>query len=86
MVNEEPLLSPAQVRSARAWLSWSQDVLSAKSGISQKSIARYELGRSVPHARTLIKIRHAFEIAGIEFLCRGPIATGINTREQTPSS
>ncbi|MDI4237771.1 helix-turn-helix transcriptional regulator [Bradyrhizobium sp. Arg237L] len=86
MVNKEPLLSPAQVRAARSWLSWSQDELSTRAAVSQKSIARLELGRSVPHAGTLTKIQHAFENAGIEFLYRGMIATGINTRQQTPSS
>jgi ribosome-binding protein aMBF1 (putative translation factor) len=86
MVDEEPILSPAQVRSARAWLSWSQDQLSAKSGVSQKSIARYERGRSVPHASTLKKLQAAFEMEGMEFLRRGMVGTGINTREQTPSS
>lgn len=78
MVNETAL-SPAQVRAARAWLRWSQDKLSEKSGISQTSIARYELERSVPHADTLIQIRRAFEAAGIEFLFTGMKATGINT-------
>jgi transcriptional regulator with XRE-family HTH domain len=76
MVNG-PAVSPAQVRAARAWLSWTQDELSARSGISQRTIAKYELGRSVPHAATLSRIRHAFESAGISFQFDGVIATGI---------
>jgi transcriptional regulator with XRE-family HTH domain len=79
MVNG-PVVSPAQVRAARAWLNWTQDELSARSGISQRTIAKYELGRSVPHADTLSRIRHAFESAGIGFQFDGVIATGIGVR------
>jgi len=77
MVNE-PAVTPAQVRAARAWLSWSQDDLSAKSGISQRSIARYEQGRSVPYDDTLMKLKAAFEAAGIRFHFVGMLGTGIS--------
>ncbi len=71
------LVSPAQVRAARSWLNWTQDELSAKSGVSQKSIARYELELSTPYAHTLAKIRQAFESAGICFQFEGTIPKGI---------
>jgi transcriptional regulator with XRE-family HTH domain len=70
-------LSPAQVRAARAWLNWTQDDLSATSGVSQKSIARYELELSVPYADTLAKLRQAFESAGIGFQFDGMTPKGI---------
>lgn len=70
-------LSPAQVRAARAWLNWTQDDLSAKSGVSQKSIARYELELSVPYAGTLAKLRQAFESEGISFQFDGMTPKGI---------
>jgi predicted transcriptional regulator len=76
MVNEPPL-SPAQVRAARAWLSWSQEDLSARSGVSQTSIARFESERAVPYAETLTSIRNAFEAAGIDFRFDGTVGTGI---------
>jgi len=71
------LVSPAQVRAARAWLNWTQDELSAKSGVSQKSIARYELELSAPYKHTLAKIRQAFELAGVGFEFDGTIPKGI---------
>jgi predicted transcriptional regulator len=77
MVNE-PVVTPEQVRAARAWLSWSQDDLSSKAGVSQRSIARYEQGRSVPYDDTLVKLRNAFEAAGIRFHFTGMSGTGIS--------
>jgi transcriptional regulator with XRE-family HTH domain len=76
MVNQ-PLISSAQVRAARAWLKWSQDELAIKSGVSQRSIARYELERSVPYAATLARIREAFEAAGVHFQFEGVVSKGI---------
>ncbi len=70
-------LSPKQVRAARAWLNWTQKELAAKSGVSQKSIARYELELSVPYLNSLIKMRDAFEAAGICFLFEGTMSKGI---------
>jgi predicted transcriptional regulator len=77
MVNG-PIISPAQVRAARAWLNWRQDDLSANSGVSQRSIARYELGRTVPYESTLENLRTAFEAAGIRFEFDGMSAKGIS--------
>jgi transcriptional regulator with XRE-family HTH domain len=77
MVNDPPI-SPAQVRAARAWLRWSQEDLSARSGVSQRSIARYELERCVPYAATLTSIRNAFEAAGVCFQFQGMISKGIS--------
>jgi transcriptional regulator with XRE-family HTH domain len=71
------IISSAQVRAARAWLSWSQDDLAAKAGISQQSVVRYELGRTVPHDGTLANLRKAFEAAGIRFQFDGMSAKGI---------
>jgi predicted transcriptional regulator len=77
MVNE-PFVTREQVRAARAWLSWSQDDLSEKSGVSQRSIARYELGQSVPYEGTLRKLRSALEAAGIRFHFVGMSGKGIS--------
>ena len=63
--------------SRRAWLKWSQNDLSEKSGVSQRSIARYELEKSVPYVDTLVSLRAAFEAAGIRFQFAGMSAKGI---------
>lgn len=66
MVNEADI-APTQLRAARAWVGWSQDELSLKSGVSKHSIARYEQGRSIPYDGTLAKLKSALEAAGIRF-------------------
>ncbi|SEH87577.1 helix-turn-helix transcriptional regulator [Tardiphaga sp. OK245] len=73
----DPLITSAQVRAARAWLNWKQDELSERSGVSQRAIARYEQGRSVPRAETLAILRTTFEQAGIHFEFCGMKGTGI---------
>lgn len=58
MVNAAgPSISPTQVRAARAWLQWNQDVLAEKAGVSKDTLNRFERGRSVPYAETLDLIR-----------------------------
>lgn len=70
-------LSAAQIRAARAWFNWTQEELAQRSGVSQKSIARYELELSVPYENSLAKIRDAFEAAGISFQFEGTVSKGI---------
>jgi DNA-binding XRE family transcriptional regulator len=65
---DTPRLSPAQCRSARALLNWSQEDLVARSGVSKKTIADLERGATQPRALTLAQIAQAFKVAGIEFL------------------
>lgn len=77
-VNE--LLTAAQARAARAWLNWSKKELSDRTGISEKTITRFELGYSVPYASTLAKIQSAFEDAGIHFEFEGASAKGLRIR------
>ncbi|MBC9879927.1 helix-turn-helix transcriptional regulator [Bradyrhizobium sp. INPA01-394B] len=78
MVNE--LLTAAQARAARAWLNWSKQELADRTGISEKTITRFELGHSVPYASTLAKMRLTFEEAGICFQFEGAAAKGIRIR------
>lgn len=81
MVNApRPTVSPAQVRAARAWLDWSQDELSARSGISKRTIARYESGKTLAHPETLDLIQNVFEGEGIVFQFVGVVAKGVGTR------
>lgn len=78
IVNE--LLTAAQARAARAWLNWSKQELADRTGISEKTITRFELGHSVPYSSTLFKIRSAFEDAGVSFQFEGAAAKGISIR------
>jgi ribosome-binding protein aMBF1 (putative translation factor) len=80
MVNS-PTVTPEQVRAARAWLGWSRDDLSKRSGISPGAIGLYEQGRSLPYDGTLAKLKSCLETAGIEFLFAGNSGTGIRKRD-----
>jgi len=76
MVNKT-VITPNQLRAARAWLSWSRGKLTLKSGVSERAIARYEQGLSVPHDETLARLKEALEAAGIQFQFIGAMGTGI---------
>jgi DNA-binding XRE family transcriptional regulator len=79
MVNAaQPSISPAQVRAARAWLSWNQDYLAKKAGVSKGTLNRFEQGLSVPFSETSDRLRTTLEAAGIRFQFRKMVAIGIS--------
>jgi predicted transcriptional regulator len=75
MVNKE------QVRAARAWLNLTQQDLADAALVDKKTIARFEIGQSLPHDRTLRDLRLALESRGIEFLFDGQIPVGIRIKQ-----
>ena len=77
-VNE--CLTAAQLRAARAWLHWTKEDLGERAGVSAKSIDRFERGKTLPHARTLRKLRSALEAPGIVFQFEGTNVKGIGIR------
>ena len=76
-------ISPAQCRSARAILEWSQDELEAASKVSRKTIADFERGIRQPYGRTLEAIRASLEAAGIEFIPENGGGAGVRLRERS---
>lgn len=61
------ILTPAQIKAARAWLGWKQVDLAKKSGVSVPTIKNVEGGQDA-RMSTMNKIASAFGDAGIEFL------------------
>lgn len=61
---------------ARAALDWSRHDLAAASGVSWRTIARFEGGESVLPARVKA-MRHALEGEGILFIDSGRLAGGV---------
>jgi transcriptional regulator with XRE-family HTH domain len=55
---------------ARAALDWTREDLATASGVSLRTIARFEAGETVLPAR-LQKLRHALEANGILFVDSG---------------
>jgi len=66
--NASAMLTPEQLRAARALVDWSRDDLATKSDVSPNTVWGFEQGRSDPKLSTLNKWRRALEIAGVEFI------------------
>jgi transcriptional regulator with XRE-family HTH domain len=83
------MISTEQIKAARALLGWSQEDLSARSGVSYTTIAKIESseGRNGARRDTLSKIVAALEEAGIELTdgvdSEGP---GAHLRQASSSS
>lgn len=65
-----------QCRMARAALDWSQQDLAAASGISARTVIRYEAGQAVLPARVQA-LRQALEAKGVLFIESGRLAGGV---------
>lgn len=61
---------------ARAVLDWSQRDLAAASGVSWRTILRFETGEEVMPAR-IKALRHALEAEGVLFIDSGRLAGGV---------
>jgi transcriptional regulator with XRE-family HTH domain len=62
------MLTPAQLRAARALVGWSRDVLAEKSGTAAEIIQGFESRGSDPKLGTVHRWRRALEAAGVKFI------------------
>lgn len=62
------MISPAQIRMARAGLGISVKVLAERSGVADSTIHRFEAGRGGMQTGTLERLQTALEAAGAIFL------------------
>jgi len=62
------MLTPAQLRAARALLGWSREELADKSGLGAETVKNFELRGSDPKLGTVQKWRRALEQAGVTFI------------------
>jgi transcriptional regulator with XRE-family HTH domain len=65
------MLTPAQLRAARALVKWSREDLAEESGVAAVTIKGFELLGADSKISTLNKLRRALEAAGIEFIDDG---------------
>jgi len=65
------MITPDQIRAARALKNWSQSELANRTGLTAPTIANIELGKQKPSAETLGKIIEAFKFSGIGFTDKG---------------
>jgi transcriptional regulator with XRE-family HTH domain len=62
------VLTPAQLRAARALLGWSREDLADKSGVGANTTKDFEINDSNPKLRTVQKWMRTLEQAGVTFL------------------
>jgi transcriptional regulator with XRE-family HTH domain len=75
------MVNVRQIRSARAWLGWSQADLAARAGVGERTVSRIELEEQrAPSEEILRQIQAAFEQSGIEFLFEGKKPVGIRIK------
>ena len=70
------MISPAQIRAARALVGWKQSDLATASGLAEISIKNIERGATDPRSSTLNAIQEAFTRAGLVFLDPGDTRDG----------
>jgi len=64
----EFMINPAMIRAARALLGWKQTDLAEASGVALIVIKNIERSATDPRLSTMVRIEHAFEVAGIRFI------------------
>ncbi len=79
------MVTPRQIRAARALLGWSQQELADKAIISLNAVTRLERSEVDPRMSTVSALERALRKAGIEFLAEGP-NWGEGVRLAKPSS
>jgi transcriptional regulator with XRE-family HTH domain len=71
------MITPRQIRAARALLDWSQQELADKAVVSLNALARLERGTVDPRMSTLSAVEKALVLAGIEFIPEGDKGEGV---------
>ena len=78
------MLSPAQMKAARALIEWDQRTLAKAAGVSLPTIQRMEASEQYVRANvdTLMKVLGAFDRGGVEVITQGAVsaATGRGVR------
>jgi transcriptional regulator with XRE-family HTH domain len=79
------MISGSQIRAARGFLRWSIKDLAERSGVSWPTIQRLEQDDGIPNtkAQTLLDVKKALEIAGIEFTGTPDDYPGLRFRTRT---
>ncbi len=80
------MLTPAQIRAARALLNLSQDQLAEASGLARQSIKNIERGVTDPRLSTAMTIKTTLEKAGVQFLEPSDSAVGPGVALKTQTS
>jgi predicted transcriptional regulator len=74
------MITPRQIRAARALLGWSQQRLADKAIVSLNALARLEKGGVDSRLSTVLAIQKALAKAGVEFLDADQKGEGVRLR------
>jgi len=62
------MVTPAQLRGARAMLGWSRQQLADKAGVSNRTLERFETGEADLKLKMAGNLRRTLEKAGVTFV------------------
>jgi predicted transcriptional regulator len=74
------MITPRQIRAARALLGWSQQQLADKAIVSLNAVTRLEKGRVDSRVSTITALEKTLSKAGVEFLPPGEKGEGVRMR------
>jgi predicted transcriptional regulator len=74
------MITPRQIRAARALLGWSQQQLADKAIVSLNAVTRLEKAKVDSRLSTLVAIEKALTKAGIDFLPAGERGEGVRLK------
>jgi transcriptional regulator with XRE-family HTH domain len=75
------MITAEQCRAARALLDWGQADLAEKAGVGIVTVRQLEAGSHDARRATLQVIRHALELAGVEFIDENGGGPGVRLRK-----
>ncbi len=73
MTSITEVLSPEQIKAARALLAWSQQELATEANVATSTVADFERGTRTPVANNAQAIREALEAKGLQFIAGGVV-------------
>ena len=77
----KPIITPSQVREARALLGWSRDRLAALAELPAEHLRKFEQEIRTIEPSTLAAIRSALEAAGVIFVEENGGGPGVRLRK-----
>jgi predicted transcriptional regulator len=75
------MITPAQIRAARALVNMKQVELAAAAGVSEMSVKNIERGATDPRVSTLQALQGALEAAGVIFVAENDEGPGVRLRK-----
>ena len=76
------MITSVQCRAARGLVEWSQQELADRAGVGVVAVNQFENRIAQPRRATLQAIRHAFQVAGVEFIDENGGGPGVRLRKQ----